>query len=134
MDVIAKVRELGKAIQKDERFIRYAKARLENDNNEELQALIGEFNIIRMELDKQLSGEEKEQDKVDELNVKLRDVYGKIMASPAMVEYNTAKAEVDSMLNDINTLISLCVEGEDPETCEITHNCSGSCSTCGGCH
>ena len=98
MDVIAQVRELGKAIQKDERFIRYAKARLENDNNTELQALIGEFNIIRMELDKQLSGEEKDQVTVDELNVKLRDVYGKIMASPAMVEYNTAKAELDQMV------------------------------------
>ena len=40
MDVIKAVRELGKAIQQDERFIRYAKARLENDNNEELQAAI----------------------------------------------------------------------------------------------
>lgn len=133
MDVIAQVRELGKAIQKDERFIRYAKARLENDNNTELQALIGEFNIIRMELDKQLSGEEKDQTTVDELNVKLRDVYGKIMASPAMVEYNTAKAELDQMVGEINTVISKCLDGEDPETCE-TVACTGSCSTCGGCH
>lgn len=133
MDVIAKVRELGKAIQKDERFIRYAKARLENDNNEELQALIGEFNIIRMELDKQLSGDEKEQDKVDELNIKLRDVYSKIMASPAMVEYNTAKAELDQMVGEINTIISKSLDGEDPETCD-TVACTGSCSTCGGCH
>ena len=133
MDVIAQVRELGKAIQKDERFIRYAKARLENDNNEELQALIGEFNIIRMELDKQLSGDEKEQGKVDELNVKLRDVYGKIMSSPAMVEYNTAKAELDQMVGEINTIISKCLDGEDPETCDAVA-CTGSCSTCGGCH
>ena len=133
MDVIAQVWELGKAIQKDERFIRYAKARLENDNNEELQALIGEFNIIRMELDKQLSGEEKEQVTVDELNIKLRDVYGKIMSSPAMVEYNTAKAELDQMVGEINTIISKCLDGEDPDTCD-TVACTGSCSTCGGCH
>ena len=133
MDVIAKVRELGKAIQKDERFIRYAKARLENDGNPELQALIGEFNIIRMELDKQLSGEEKDQVTVDELNIKLRDVYGKIMASPAMVEYNTAKAELDQMVGEINTVISKCLDGEDPDTCD-TVACTGSCSTCGGCH
>lgn len=133
MDVIAKVRELGKAIQKDERFIRYAKARLDNDNNEELQALIGEFNIIRMELDKQLSGDEKDQVTVDELNIKLRDVYSKIMAAPAMVEYNTAKAELDHMVGEINTIISKCLDGEDPETCD-TVACTGSCSTCGGCH
>ena len=59
MDVIEQVRNLGKAIQSDERFIRYAKARLANDNDKELQAAIGEFNIIRMELDKEISSEEK---------------------------------------------------------------------------
>ena len=32
MDVIKTARELGKAIQQDERFIRFAKARLANDN------------------------------------------------------------------------------------------------------
>ena len=133
MDVIAQVRELGKAIQKDERFVRYAKARLANDSDADLQAAIGEFNITRMELDRLLNEDEKDQSKVDELNKKLRDVYGKIMASPAMVEYNTAKAELDQLVNEINTVISKSLDGEDPETCE-TVACTGSCSTCGGCH
>jgi len=133
MDVISSVRELGKAIQADERFIRYAKAKLANDNDTELQASIGEFNIIRMELDREFNEENKNQEKVDELNVKLREIYGKIMSSPAMVEYNTAKAELDQMVNEINTIISKTLDGEDPETCD-TVACTGSCSTCGGCH
>lgn len=133
MDVIAQVRNLGKAIQQDERFIRYAKARLENDNNKELQAAIGQFNIIRMELDREMQAEEKNDEKVKELNEKLRSVYGEIMASPAMVEYNTAKAALDSLVNEINTVISKTLDGEDPETCDTTA-CTGSCSTCGGCH
>ena len=64
MDVIKSVRELGKAIQQDQRFIRYAKARLENDNNAELQSAIGKFNITRMELDREMNCEEKNEDKV----------------------------------------------------------------------
>lgn len=134
MDVIEQVRNLGKAIQQDERFIRYTKARLENDNNTELQAAIGKFNITRMELDRELNADNKDDEKVKELNENLRAVYSEIMASPAMVEYNTAKAELDSMVNEINTVISKCLDGEDPETCETTSGCSGSCSTCGGCH
>ena len=134
MDVIEQVRILGKAIQQDERFVRYAKARLENDNNKELQASIGEFNIIRMELDREMQSEEKNEDKVKELNEKLRTIYGEIMSSPVMVEYNTAKVAVDQMLNEINTVISKTLDGEDPETCETTAACTGSCSTCGGCH
>ncbi len=134
MDVISKARELGKAIQQDERFIRYAKARLQNDNDTELQAAIGEFNIIRMELDREMSSEQKNDDKVKELNEKLRDIYGKIMSSEVMVEYNTAKTELDSLVNEMNVIISKCLDGEDPETCTTETACSGSCSTCGGCH
>ena len=134
MDVIEKVRELGKAIQQDERFIRYAKAKLANDNDKDLQAAIGNFNITRMELDREISSDNKDEEKVQKLNEELRRVYGEIMSAPAMVEYNTAKAEVDSMVNDINVIISKCLDGEDPDTCDTNSGCTGSCSTCGGCH
>ena len=80
----------------------------------------------------ELSAENKDDLKVQELNEKLRKAYGEIMAAPAMVEYNTAKAEVDSMVNDINTIISKCLEGEDPETVDPSSGCTGNCSSCGG--
>lgn len=134
MDVIEQVRNLGKAIQQDDRFIRYAKAKLANDSDKELQAAIGEFNITRMELDREFQDEQKDEDKVKELNEKLRKIYGDIMSAPAMVEYNTAKADLDVMVNEINTIISKSLDGEDPETCDTASGCTGSCSTCGGCH
>lgn len=134
MDVIAKARELGKAIQQDERFIRYAKARLANDEDKELQDAIGEFNIVRMELDREVNSDEKNDDKVKELNEKLRKVYSSVMSSPAMVEYNTAKAALDTLVNEVNVIISKSIDGEDPDTCDTTSGCTGSCDSCGGCH
>ena len=134
MDVIAKARELGKAIQQDERFIRYAKARLANDDDKELQDAIGEFNIVRMELDREVNSDEKNDDKVKELNEKLRKVYSSVMSSPAMVEYNTAKAALDTLVNEINVIISKSIDGEDPDTCDTSSGCTGSCDSCGGCH
>ena len=134
MDVIEQVRLLGKAIQQDERFIRYAKAKLQNDNDTELQAAIGEFNIIRMELDRELTAEERDDEKVQTLNERLRTVYAQIMSSEAMLEYNAAKVDLDSLMNEVNVVISKTLEGEDPETCDTTAGCSGSCATCGGCH
>ena len=127
-------RELGKAIQQDERFIRYAKARLANDSDSALQEAIGQFNIARMELDREVNSENKDDEKVKSLNENLRKVYGDIMSSPAMVEYNTAKAELDTMVNEVNVIISKSIDGEDPETCDLHSGCTGSCSTCGGCH
>ena len=134
MNVIEKARELGTAIQQDERFIRYAKARLANDSDKALQEAIGQFNIARMELDREVNSENKDDEKVKSLNENLRKIYGDIMSSPAMVEYNTAKAELDTMVNEVNVIISKSVDGEDPETCDLHSGCTGSCSTCGGCH
>ena len=134
MDVITTARELGKAIQQDERFIRYAKAKLANDGDADLQNAIGKFNITRMELEKASSEETPNEESVKTLNEELRKIYGEIMSSPAMVEYNTAKAMLDQMMNEVNIVLSKSLDGEDPETLEIDAGCTGSCSTCGGCH
>ena len=134
MDIIEAARKLGAAIQEDPRFIHYAAAKLANDNDEDLQNKIGQFNVIRMNLDTALSAEDKDEAKVQELNEQLRALYGEIMGSEAMQKYNEAKTVLDAMLNDINSIIMQCVEGADPETVEVHTNCTGSCSTCGGCH
>ena len=81
MDIIEMTRKLGAAIQQDERYIRYAKAKLANDNDEELQKAIGEFNLIRMQMDGELSNEERDEEMIKELNEKLRNVYSSIMSS-----------------------------------------------------
>lgn len=134
MGIIEATRNLGVEIQKDERFIRFIKAKLANDNDETLQSGIGEFNTIRMNLDREMNAETQDENKIKELNEKLREIYTAVMSSKTMLKYNTAKAEVDAMLNDINSIIMQCVEGEDPMTAEPHTACTGSCSTCGGCH
>ena len=135
MTVLEAVRNLGEAIQADERFLRYAKAKLENDKNGELQDLIGKFNMTRMNLDEVMTAENRDEEKVQALNEELRKVYLDIMGKESMVEYNAAKVDLDGMLNDINSVIMQCVDGADPKTVEPeVHSCSGSCESCGGCH
>lgn len=135
MGILEAARALGAEIQKDERFIAYAKAKIENDSNEDLQEAIGNFNTIRMNLDMEMSKETPDEEKIQELNERLRVTYSAIMSTGAMLNYNNAKANLDAMLNDINSIIMQCVEGAEPSTCEPeTHSCSGSCSSCSGCH
>ncbi len=135
MTILEATRALGAAIQQDERFINYVKAKLANDNDEQLQKDIGEFNITRMNLENEMSAETPDEAKIKELNETLRNIYGKVMASKAMLDYNTAKGELDALLGDINSVIMQCVDGADPATVEPeVHSCSGSCDSCGGCH
>lgn len=134
MDVITAARELGKVLQADERYIRYAKAMLESEKNEALQAKIGEFNLTRMNLDKELNKDDKKDEElVKQLNTKLRELYDEVMNEPTMVEFNESRAEIDKILNDVNAIITMSVQGADPETCELSA-CTGDCSSCGGCH
>ncbi len=138
MTVIDAARQLGAVVQTDERYIEYVKAKNANDNDKELQELIGEFNLIRqnlaMENDK--APDETDSEKVKELSVKMQSAYEKIMANENMAIFTVAKQGMDKLMSEINTILTYSVEGIDPATCPSeppSAECTGSCSTCGGC-
>ena len=136
MTVIEKARELGVLIQQDERYAAYYAAKQANDKDEALQNMINEFNMKRLQLNSEMSKEERDEQKLSELDDAIKSIYGEIMANENMSRYNVAKNAMDALLNQINMIITYSANGEDPMTCPIenTRRCSGSCSTCGGCH
>lgn len=135
MDIIEIARSLGAAIQADERYAKYQEANTNCDNDKELQEAIGKFNLDRMALDNELSKDDKDEAKIQLLNDSLRAAYGQVMTNPTMIAYNEAKSQLDVIVNEINAIIELCLRGEDPATCDPhAGGCSGSCSSCGGCH
>lgn len=136
MNAIELTREVGKLIQQDERYIAYHKAKEENDKDEKLQKMIGEFNMKRVELNTEMSKDDKNSEKLADLDKTIKDLYGKIMGNTAMAKFNEAKNAMDDFLSQINMVITMSANGEDPATCptEVSSSCSGSCSTCGGCH
>ena len=133
MDIIKMTRELGKAIQQDERYVAYTLAKTANDNDAELQTLIGDFNLKRMNINAEMSGGEENSDRLKKFNEELKEIYSKIMANDNMAAFNTAQSALEQLISDVNQIISMCANGEDPDTCQISHGCSGSCATCGGC-
>ncbi len=136
MGVIKAARELGKAIQADERYIKFNEARIANDADTDLQNKIGEFNLIRMQLSEEMNlGENGNKDRIAELNKKLRQVYSEVMINEAMIAYEAAKNDFDTLVREMNTIIDKSIAGEDPDTCDYeAASCSGDCSSCGGCH
>ena len=129
-------RKLGAAIQQDENYLEYIRAKEANDKNEDLQQKIQQLNLIRIQYNAELSksGGEQDREKISRLSEEFNTVYNEIMSIEDMVRFNTAKAEVDAMMNRISGILSLCVNGEDPETCEPAAGCSSDCSSCAGCN
>lgn len=135
MSVIEKARELGKALQESAEYKAYIEAKRVNDTDVDLQNMIGEFNMLRMQLNQEMSKEEKNSDEMKRLDGEIKELYGKIMANKSMAEYNAATEKMEKIMNSVNYIISQAANGEDPMTCpETAPSCTGSCSTCGGCH
>ncbi len=133
MDVIQMTRELGKAIQQDDRYIAYSLAKQVNDEDKELQADIAKFEGLRKDMSNAMSSENPDFDKINSIDKETKALYQKIMSNPNMMTFSSAQTALEELITNINQIISLCANGEDPDTCEIPKGCSGNCSACGGC-
>jgi len=127
-------RNLGIEIQKDQRYQILENARRLNDADEELQKQIGDFNLARIDLNNEVSKSDKDADRIAQLNEKVQSIYTDIMNNESMQAYNEAKSDVDQMMQYINSILTTAVNGGDPMTVQEPSSCSGSCSSCSGCH
>lgn len=135
MDCIDLFKKAAAAMQTDPRYLELDAARRENDSDEELQNLIGEFNLKRLDLNNETARSSPDTARVAELNQTINDLYSQIMSSEGMVRYNTAKQECEAMVSHIDAIINTAMNGGDPLTVQApSGGCSGSCSGCSGCH
>jgi cell fate (sporulation/competence/biofilm development) regulator YlbF (YheA/YmcA/DUF963 family) len=135
-DAITMFKEAAAQLQKEEAYLALEGTRQKNDADEELQQLIGDFNLARIDLNGELSkAGDKNQEKITELNTRVNQLYNDIMTNERMVAYNEAKDELEAVINYVNAIINTAVNGGDPMTVEQPQGgCSGSCSSCSGCH
>ena len=137
MDVIEAARALGKAIQADARYLAFNEAKKANDGDIALQGLMGKLSILQMSYQNESEKPDPDEDKLKKWDEEFRDTYGEIMLNPTMRDYEDKKQEVDDLMNYVISLLTQCVNGEDPDTAEPRAKdgggCTGSCSSCGGC-
>lgn len=136
MDVMLKARELGKAIQQSEEYIKMEEARVRSDKNLDLQEKISNFNLKKIALNREVNRDDKNSDKIAQLDREMREAYQLIMDTDDMKAYADAKKKVDEMMQKVQLLLNFTLTGEDPETVVIPEGsgCSGDCSACSGCH
>lgn len=134
--LVAMAIDLGCQLQEDERFLALQKAQKVADADEDLQKLIGEFNLKRLALNTEETKEEAERDaeKMRTLNTELRDIFARVMANENMMAFNDARTALDALVNKLHAAISLAAQGQDPNLAAQEGSCSGDCSSCGGCH
>ena len=88
MDCIDLFKRAAMALQTDSRYLALDQARKMNDSDEELQNMIGEFNLARMDLNNEIGKTERNDARIAELNEKVNTLYGQIMNDEGMIAYN----------------------------------------------
>lgn len=135
MDCIELFKNAAVALQQDPRYLSLEFTRKANDNDEALQDMISEFNLARMNLNNEITQEERSDARIAELNEKVNSLYGQIMGHEGMVAYNEAKRDCEALVQYIDSIINTAMNGGDPMTVpEPSDDCTHDCSSCGGCH
>lgn len=137
MEIEKLARQLGAAIQQDQLYIDYDNARKANEADDELNNLMGKIRLIQMSYQHEASEENPNEEKLEGYNKEFQGIYSQIMANKNMQAFENARKAVDDMMNYISGILAMCVNGEDPETCDPSaheHECGGECGSCGGCH
>lgn len=134
MDIIELSRQLGREIQKDERYLNMQLAIQKTDENKALQDLIGQYNLKRIALEGEASKQDRDEERVRACRQEMNAVYRRIMENDDMKSYNLAKDELNRLLRRVNAIVMQSANGADPDTADYEESsCPGDCSACGGC-
>ncbi|MEG1834783.1 MAG: YlbF family regulator [Oscillospiraceae bacterium] len=136
MEIEQIARQLGVAIQQGETYLKFEEARKANEADEKLNELMGKVRLIQMSYQTEEQSENPDAGKLESYNQEFQGIYTEIMTNENMQKYEVARKEVDDMMNYLTGILAMCVNGENPETCDPTppaHECDGDCcSSCGG--
>ena len=95
---------------------------------EESKKFMIEYEVQQKALQTEITREERDTMLIDAIQARIDELYKLIMEHPVFLQLNEVQAEVNELMNAVNSTITFHITGEKP-------SCTGSCSTCGGgCH
>ena len=136
MDVVAITRQLGAAIQEDERYKNFVARKEASEKDPEVKDMMAKIEEIRTQFQAESMNASPDEKVMSKLDKDFQNVYTALMCTDVMAAYEESRQEIDNMMNYLMQILYLCVNGEDPQTCEPQPeggDCTGSCSSCAGC-
>ncbi|MBQ5326526.1 MAG: YlbF family regulator, partial [Oscillospiraceae bacterium] len=83
-DFITEFKKLCAQLQKEDVLVYLAQAKAMVDKDQELQEMIGKFNLAKYNLNAEMMNPEADNDKLNQLDLELNTLYEEIMANEFM--------------------------------------------------
>ena len=127
MEIMDIAEMLGEAIKNDERMLRLNSAKDAYDQDVELNKAMMEYEVQQKAMSYEYEKADKDMNLISEIQKKVDELYKKITENPVFIELDSAQADVNALMNEVNQKITMTITGVDP-------SCTHDCSTCHGCH
>ena len=130
-EIIEQAKNLGILIQKSKEFNNFKISKQKMDSDENLNDLKMKFDSCKEELNKEISKESSDKDKIKKLSDDLRSMYEQINDTEVVCDYESSKKALDELISNVNSIISESAYGRSEFS--SLGSCTGDCNTCGGC-
>lgn len=129
-DVMLKAQALGEAILASDVYKRKNEAESKVATDETAAAAVAAYMEKRHAVEELLGDADMDPGKLAEAGAAMQEAEEAMNANPVVKEVKAASDAYNTMMDNINRLLRLIVDGEvDAES-----GCTGSCETCAGCH
>lgn len=128
MEIFDKARELGEAIVNSDEYKALKLAEAKQEQDDEAMKLLQEYSAVRRELGDEINKGDVGEERMNEIREAVEAAYEKVTSNDIIADYINAQRTFQAILDQMNTIISYHVTGQMPG------GCSGSCSSCSGCH
>ena len=127
-EIFEKARELGEAIIESAEYKELKKAELEQEEDAEAMALLKEYSELRTSLAQEIQKGDVSEEEMASIRERLEEAYEKVTTNDHITAYINAQRTFQSIIDQMNNIISFHITGKMPG------GCSGDCSSCGSCH
>ena len=127
-EIFEKARELGVAIMESEEFKKLKQAEQDQENDPEALQLLADYSTLRSKLADEINKGEIGEERMAQIREELEEAYQKMTTNDHITAYINAQRTFQAIIDQMNSIISYHITGQLPG------GCSGSCSSCSGCH
>ena len=129
-NVMDRAQALAEAIVESEVYQNMHKAEQAMMQNEEANKVVADFMEKRQAVEALLASNELDHDALSAASVEMEAAEKALNANEDIAALQNARRDFTNMMDNVNRILRLVITGEPDEP----HTCSGSCSSCSGCH
>ena len=133
LDIFEKSRELGELLVASDEYKKVQRAEEAFNDDEFAQKKVAEFNELQQNVQNMMQTPDPDQAAIAAEADRLRNMQAELIEMPSIKAMNVAQTEFSNLLTQVNQVLRFIITGQTEEP-ESEGGCTGSCSSCSGCH